>query len=84
MFYIYGAKNSKATNTAENLVITCDKQYKLFILGRDYTVDQLQKLVPETDSVPHIFDGTKYVGGIKQLYDYLYEMVKFDEEKNDE
>ena len=82
MFYVYGAKSSKATETAENLLIMCQMNYKVFILGKDYTVAQLQKLVPETDSVPHIYDGVNYVGGIKELYDYLYTMVKFDGKEN--
>lgn len=82
MFYVYGAKNSKATETAENLLIMCQMNYKVFILGQGYTIAQLQKLVPGTDSVPHIYDGVNYVGGIKELYDYLYTMVKFDGEGN--
>lgn len=80
MFYIYGAKNSKATDKAEQLVVLCQKPYKLFILGTDYTVAQLQKLIPGTDSVPHVFDGVNYIGGTKELYDYLYSMVKFEDD----
>jgi hypothetical protein len=85
MFYVYGAKNSKATEKAELLLETARQDYRVFILGVGYTVNQLQKLVPGTDSVPHIFDGTKYIGGTKELYDYLYSMVKFEnEEEGDE
>ena len=84
MFYVYGAKNSKATETAENLLIMCQMNYRLFILGEGYTVAQLQKLLPGTDSVPHIYDGVNYVGGTKELYDYLYTMVKFEDEENNE
>ena len=80
MFYVYGAKNSKATETAENLLLMCAMPHKLFILGEGYTVAQLQKLVPGTDSVPHIYDGVNYVGGTKELYDYLYTKVKFENE----
>lgn len=80
MFYIYGAQKSQATTRAENLLIVCKKQYKVFILGKDYTVQQLHRLVPETECVPHVFDGTKYIGGVKELYDYLYVMVKFEED----
>jgi hypothetical protein len=84
MFYIYGAKNSLATEKAENLLIICQKDYKTFILGKDYTIQQLHRLIPETNHVPHIYDGPKYIGGLKELYDYLYTMIKFDEERNDE
>lgn len=80
MFYVYGASKSRATNVAENLLNVCEKKYKLFILGKDYTVQQLHKLVPNTTCVPHIYDGTKYVGEVKDLYDYLYVMVKFKED----
>ena len=85
MFYIYGARNSNATDKAENLVIVCQKEFKTFIIGKDYTINQLQRLIPGANSVPHIYDGPKYIGGLKELYDYLYTMVKFDdEEKRDE
>jgi len=80
MFYIYGSANSQATNRAENLLVVCKKKYKLFILGKDYTLQQLYRLVPDTEHVPHVYDGTKYIGGVKELYDYLYVKVKFDEE----
>lgn len=80
MFYIYGAEKSHATNRAENLLVACKKKCKLFILGKDYTVQQLHILVPNTKCVPHIYDGTKYIGGVKELYDYLYVMAKFEED----
>ena len=84
MFYVYGAKSSKATDKAVLLLETAKQPYRLFILGEDYTVMQLLRLVPDTDSVPHIFDGTNYVGGTKDLYDYLYSMVKFENEGEDD
>ena len=85
MFYVYGAKSSKATDKAVMLLETTKQPYRLFILGESYTVMQLLRLIPDTDSVPHIYDGTKYVGGTKDLYDYLYSMVKFEnEEEGDE
>lgn len=80
MYYIYGALNSKATDKAENLFIVCNKKYKLFLLGRDYTIAQLQRLIPETTTLPHIYDDIKYIGGVKDLYDHLYTMVKFEKE----
>lgn len=85
MFYVYGAKSSKATDKAVLLLETAKQPYRLFILGESYTVIQLLRLIPDTDSVPHIYDGTKYVGGTKELYDYLYSLVKFEnEEEGDE
>ena len=85
MFFIYGANNSRGTERAEKLLNICRKEYKLFIYNRDFTYAQLQRLIPGTNVVPHIFDGANYVGGVKELYDYLYTIIKFeDEEKNDE
>jgi hypothetical protein len=83
MYYIYGAKKSNATDKAENLLIVCNKQYKTFILGTDYTIDQLHRLIPGTETLPHIYDGTKYVGGLKDLYDYLYIATRFNEDEED-
>lgn len=84
-YYVYGAENSKTTNKVELLLTVCRRQYKLFILGQDYTIHQLQKLIPETNFVPHIYHDAKYIGGIKELYDYLYIEVKFEKlEREDE
>jgi len=80
MFYIYGAENSRATEKTENLLVVCKRRYKLFLLHRDYTIKQLQRLQPETTVIPHIYDDVKYVGGLKELYDYLYTVIKFEDE----
>jgi hypothetical protein len=81
MYYVYGALNSKASDKAELLLHVCRKHYKFFTLGEDYTIAQLHKLVPETNVVPHIFHNTTYIGGVKELYDYLYSIkkAKFEE-----
>ena len=81
MYYVYGALNSKASDKAELLLSVCRKHYKFFTLGTDYTPDQLFKLVPETTVVPHIFEDAHYIGGIKELYDHLYDIkkAKFEE-----
>lgn len=84
MYYIYGALESPATEKAENLLVICKKPYKLFIYGRDFTINQLHRLVPGTQVIPHIYMDTEYIGGVKELYDHLYTMVKFDEERNNE
>lgn len=71
MFFIYGAENSKACDKAEFMLYTLGVQYRLYIFGRDYTLKQLQRLIPGTETVPHIYHGAKYVGGIKELGEYL-------------
>lgn len=76
MFFIYGADESKASKKAEYLLGVTGFQYRFFSLDRDYTRDQLQRLIPGTKVIPHIFHNTKYVGGLKELYDYLYNEVK--------
>jgi len=81
MYYVYGALNSKASEKAETLLTICRKHYKFFVLGKDYTPTQLKKLVPETNVVPHIFEDTTYIGGVKELYDHLYAIKKFESEE---
>jgi hypothetical protein len=71
MFYVYGAYNSKATDNVELVLSVCRKPYKIFILGEDYTVHQLLRLVPGTQHLPHVFDGLKYIGGVSDLFQYL-------------
>ena len=79
-YFVYGAEGSKTTNKVEMLLSICNRQYKLFLLGKDYTRDQLHILVPDTDFVPHIYHNAKYIGGIKELYDYLYAEVKMEKQ----
>jgi glutaredoxin len=76
MFFVYGAEGSKATERAENLLTMTGFQYRLFALDKDYTRGQLQRLRPGTTVIPHIYHNTKYVGTVKELYDYLYNEVK--------
>jgi hypothetical protein len=73
MFFIYGARNSKACDKAEFLLYSMKYEYRMYLYGIDYTLNQLQRLQPNTQTVPHIYHGTKYIGGIKELYEYLYE-----------
>lgn len=80
-YFVYGAEGSRTTNKVEMLLSICNRQYRLFILGKDYTKDQLNILVPETDFVPHIFQDAKYIGGIKELYDHLYSEMKIEKQK---
>lgn len=83
-YYVYGAEGSRTTNKVETLLTVCRRQYRLFILGRDYTIEQLRILVPDTNFVPHIYHDTKYIGGIKELYDYLYSEVKIEKQFQNE
>jgi hypothetical protein len=83
MFYIYGAENSKATDKAENLLLACHQQYKIFLIGKHYTVNQLLRLHPETKQIPHVYHGLSYIGGLKELYDHLYELTKLDNDEDD-
>ena len=80
MYYIYGAYGSKSTRKAELLLIVCRRPYKLFLLGIDYSREQLHKLQPETDFVPHIYHHTTYIGGVNELHDYLYCELKTEKE----
>ena len=73
MFFIYGADGSRACDKAEFILFTLGHDYRHYVYGRDYTLNQLQKLVPGANSVPQIFLGAKYIGGIKELYEYLYQ-----------
>jgi hypothetical protein len=79
-YFVYGAEESKTTWKVEMLLTVCRRDYKLFLLGRDYTREQLNILVPGTDFVPHIYHDAKYIGGIKELYDYLYSEVKIEKQ----
>ena len=72
MFFVYGAPNSRACEKAEFLLYTMNYEYRMYLYGLHYTLNQLQRLQPGTQTVPHIYHGTKYIGGVKELYEYLY------------
>lgn len=72
MFFIYGAPNSRACERAEFLLYTMNYEYRMYLYGIHYTLNQLQRLRPGTQTVPHIYHGAKYIGGVKELYEYLY------------
>ena len=72
MFFIYGAPNSRACEKAEFLLYTMNYEYRMYLYGIHFTLNQRQRLRPGTQTVPHIYHGTKYIGGIKELYEYLY------------
>lgn len=71
MFFIYGALQSKACDKAEFILHTLGYQYRMYHLGVDYSLQQLERLVPGVKTVPQIYSGTKYIGGVKELYEFL-------------
>lgn len=71
MFFIYGAENSRACDKAEFMLYTLGVNYRMYIYGRDYTLKQLNRIVPNVETVPQIFHGYKYIGGVKELGEYL-------------
>jgi len=72
MFFVYGAENSRASDKAEFLLYSMGLNYRLYIFGRDYTLKQLHRLVPDATTVPHVYHGAKYIGGVKELYEYVH------------
>ena len=42
-YYVYGAEGSRTTDKVETLLTICRRQYKLFILGQDYSIEQLEE-----------------------------------------
>jgi glutaredoxin len=72
MFFIYGRLDSKACDKAEFLLYTLGYEYRFYVLGRDFTLKQFNRLLPNEDTVPQVFYNTKHIGGIRDLYEYLY------------
>lgn len=71
MFFVYGALNSKACDKAEFILHTLGHNYRMYRIGIDYTIHQLERLIPGVKTVPQIYHGTKYIGGMKELYEFL-------------
>lgn len=71
MFFIYGANNSKACDRAELLLYTLGYDYRIYRIGIDYTIKQLERLVPGVKTVPQVYHGTQYIGGMRELYEFL-------------
>lgn len=79
MFFVYGKYNSKACDKAEFLLYTLGYEYRFYALGVDFTLDQFQRFMPGVNTVPQIFHNTDYVGGVKDLYEYLHKNKSFAE-----
>jgi glutaredoxin len=71
MFFVYGANNSKACDRAEFLLCTLGYEYKIYRINVHYTLAQLERLVPGVKTVPQIYHGTQYIGGMKELNEFL-------------
>ena len=76
MYYVYGAKDSRATNRAEFILYTTKTPYRLFLSNKDYTIKQLGSLIPNVKTVPQVFKQSTHIGGLKELYDELYSDYK--------
>jgi glutaredoxin len=53
------------------LLHTLEYDYRMYYLNVDYTLTQLQRLIPDVKTVPQIYHGTKYIGGLKELHEFL-------------
>ena len=82
MFFVYGAENSAACDKAEFVLYSFGVEYRLFIYGRDYTLRQLERLLPGVKSVPQIYHGAKHIGGLRDLYEYLNTEGAYQDGKN--
>jgi glutaredoxin len=81
MFFIYGAANSRACDRVEFILYTLGHDYRFYIYGKDYDLNQLQRLIPNCRTVPQIYYGTKYIGGLRELYEYLQPIEENSDEK---
>jgi glutaredoxin len=71
MITIYSRPGCKWCETSKSLLELKGIQYNELMLDLDITVEQLKKLVPGAKSVPQIMDDSIYIGGYKELVEYL-------------
>lgn len=71
MITIYSRPGCRWCETSKSLLELKGIEYNELMLDVDITVDQLKQLVPGARSVPQIMDGGIYVGGYKELTEYL-------------
>lgn len=71
MITIYSRPGCKWCETSKSLLELKGIEYNELMLDVDITVDQLKQLVPGAKSVPQIMDDGIYVGGYKELTEYL-------------
>ena len=71
MITVYSRPGCKWCETSKTLLELKGVEYNELMLDVDITVDQLKQLVPGAKSVPQIMDDNVYVGGYKELTQYL-------------
>lgn len=71
MITIYSRPGCKWCETSKSLLELKGLEYNELMLDVDITVDQLKILVPGAKSVPQIMSDNIYIGGYKELTEYL-------------
>ena len=71
MITIYSRPNCKWCDQSKALLESKGLEYNELMLDLDVTVEQLKQLVPGAKSVPQIMDDGLYVGGFRELREYL-------------
>ena len=71
MITIYSRPGCKWCETTKSFLNLKGLEYNELMLDVDITVEQLKQLVPGAKSVPQIMDDNIYVGGYKELVEYL-------------
>lgn len=71
MITVYSRPGCKWCETSKSLLELKGVEYNELMLDVDITVEQLKQLVPGAKSVPQIMDNEIYIGGYKELTQYL-------------
>lgn len=71
MITIYSRPNCTWCDQSKALLESEGLEYNELMLDLDVTVEQLKQLVPGAKSVPQIMDDGLYIGGFKELKEYL-------------
>jgi len=56
---------------AKNLLRQKQVEHKILVVGEDVTKEDMFKAVPNARSFPVILDNSDFVGGLKELKEYL-------------
>ena len=79
-FTVYGKENCSYCNSAKGLLERKGLEYDDLSVPTDVSKEKIQARITEAGSdhvvrsVPQIFHGSTYVGGFKELVDYLAEI----------
>ena len=71
MITVYSRPGCKWCETSKSLLELKGIEYNELMLDVDITVDQLKHLVPGAKSVPQVMANEIYIGGYKELTQYL-------------